>query len=51
MGETTTRRDALTLFVMFVRLNPQLAPDDPVMERVFDAYMTTDDDALAEPQP
>lgn len=34
--------EALTLFVRFVRLNPWLAADDPVIERVFHAYMELD---------
>lgn len=35
---TMVRAEALAIFVRFVRLNPQLAPDDPCMMRVLDAY-------------
>jgi hypothetical protein len=33
-----TMRPVLALFVRFVRLNPGLADDDPLVERVFNAY-------------
>jgi hypothetical protein len=38
---------ALALFTRFVRLNPGIAEDDPVIARTFEAYMQMDDDSKA----
>jgi hypothetical protein len=41
--------EALSLFAQFARLNPQFAPDDPVMGDVFTAYtgwLVTDDEDI-----
>jgi len=51
------QKEALALFVRFVRLNPDIAPDDPVIERTWRAYQNTVEEVpdvevtYDEPQP
>jgi hypothetical protein len=39
------------MFVLFVRANPSMAPDDPAMGRAFYAYATNQDIGAGQPDP